>query len=314
MPEPQRFPARERLRADIERLAVPRHPRASPEALQLAEDYIAGEMSAAGLRVERQPFPWHGREYHNVLGTLDGTDPARPWVVVGAHFDSVAGSPGADDNASGAAAMLEVARALGRERLAATVQCVGFNLEEIQNPLGGLRFGGGGVHAVGSFRIGSRAYARALRSRGQALAGALVLEMLGFTGPRQVVPAVVQLAKKMPKVGDFIAAIGDGGSGALLDTFARAAEGVVPVVTLTVPLKGWLVPDTRRSDNARFWDEGYPALLVTDTADLRNPHYHRASDTPETLDYEFLERATMAVWETVREIAGCQVRTPPRRR
>jgi len=303
MPEPQRFPARVRLRADVGRLAVPRHPRTSPEALRAAEDHIAGELGAAGLRVERQIFTWHGREFHNVLGTLDGTDPARPWVVVGAHFDSVAGSPGADDNASGVAAMLEGARALGRERLPATVQFAGFNLEEVQNPLGGFHFGGG-VHAVGACRIGSRAYVRWLRSRGQALAGALVLEMLGFTGPRQVVPAAVQLVKRMPKVGDFLAAVGTADSGALLEAFARAAEGVVPVVTLAVPLKGWLVPDTRRSDNARFWDEGYPALMVTDTADLRNPHYHRASDTAETLDYEFLERATVAVLRTVREIAG----------
>lgn len=293
MPEPQRFPARDRLRADVARLAVPRHPRVSPDALRAAEDHIAGELGAAGLRVERQLFTWHGREFHNVLGTLDGTDPARPWVVVGAHFDSVAGSPGADDNASGVAAMLEVARALARERLPATVQFAGFNLEEIQD-------------YFGNFRIGSRAYARLLRSRGQALAGALVLEMLGFTGPHQVVPAAVQLVKKIPKVGDFLAGVGDTASGALLEAFARAAEGVVPVVTLAVPLKGWLVPDTRRSDNARFWDEGYPALMVTDTADLRNPHYHRASDTPKTLDYEFLERATMAVLRTVREIAGLE--------
>lgn len=307
MPEPERIPARDRLRADVERLAVPRHPRTNLAALRAAEDHIAGELAAAGLRVERQPFLWQGREFHNVLGTLDGTDRARPWVVVGAHFDSVAGSPGADDNASGVAAMLEVARALGRERLPATVQFVGFNLEEIQNPLGEFRVGGR-VHAVGTCRIGSRAYARSLRERGQALAGALVLEMLGFTGPHQVVPAAVQLVRKMPKVGDFIAAIGDAGSAALLESFARAAEDVVPVVTLTVPLKGWLVPDTRRSDNARFWDEGYPALMVTDTADLRNPHYHRAADTADTLDYEFLERSTMAVLGTVRELAKSQVR------
>jgi len=313
MPEPQGFPARDRLRAAVARLAAPRHARESPDVLRAAEDHIAGELGAAGLRVERQLFTWNRREFHNVLGTLDGTDPVRPWVVVGAHFDSVAGSPGADDNASGVAALLEVARALGRERLPATVQFVGFNLEEVHNPLGGKHFGGG-VHAIGTSRIGSRAYARALRARGQALAGALVLEMLGFTGPRQTVPAVVQLVKKMPNFGDFIAAVGDAGSAALLDTFARAAQDVVPVVTLTVPLKGWLVPDTRRSDNARFWDEGYPALLVTDTADLRNPHYHRPTDTPETLDYDFLEKATMAVLRTVREIAGCQVRTPPRRR
>jgi Zn-dependent M28 family amino/carboxypeptidase len=306
MPEAERFPARDRLRADVVRLAVPRHPRTSPEALRAAEDHVAGELGAAGLRVERQLFTWDRREFHNVLGTLDGTESARPWVVVGAHFDSLARSPGADDNASGVAAMLEVARTLGRERLPATVQFVGFNLEEVQNPLLKMYFGGG--HAIGTSRIGSRAYARALRARGQAVAGALVLEMVGFSGPRQSVPAAVQLLRRMPKVGNFLAAVGDAASGALLDTFARAAEGVVPAVTLAVPLNGWLVPDTRRSDNSRFWDEGYPALLVTDTADLRNPHYHRPSDTPETLDYDFLERATRAVLGTVREIATRQVR------
>ena len=288
---PHEMPDLGRLEADVRLLALPRHPRAGPEALRAAEDHIARELGAAELRVERQLFTWRGAEYHNVLGTLDGSDPARPWVVVGAHFDSVAGSPGADDNASGVAAMLEVARLLRRERLAATVQFVGFNLEEIQDYLG-------------NFRIGSREYTRWLRSRGQELAGALVLEMLGFTGPTQVVPAAVQIVKKIPKMGDFLAAVGDGGSGELLAAFARAAEGIVAVQTLTVPLKGWLVPDTRRSDNARFWDAGYPALMVTDTADLRNPHYHRASDTPDTLDYAFLGDATAAVCATVRELAG----------
>ncbi len=161
---------------------MPRHPAASPAALRAAEDHVAGELGAAGLRVERQLFAWGAREFHNVLGTLDGTDPARPWVVVGAHFDSVARSPGADDNASGVAAMLEAARLLVPRAPAATVQFVGFNLEEIQNPFGALRLGND-VHALGSFRIGSRAYARRLRARGQAVAGALVLEMLGFTGP-----------------------------------------------------------------------------------------------------------------------------------
>jgi len=297
------LPVRERLLADVERLAVPRHPGTSPDALRAAEDHVAGELGAAGLRVERQLFTWGAREFHNVLGTLDGTDPARPWVVVGAHFDSVARSPGADDNASGVAALLEAARLLAPARPAATVQFVGFNLEEIQNPFGALRLGGE-VHAIGSFRIGSRAYAHWLRARGQAIAGALVLEMLGFTGPRQRVPAAVRLLAKVPKVGDFLAAVGDAGSRHLLAAFERAASGVIPVVPLTVPLRGWVAPDVRRSDNARFWDAGYPALLLTDTAELRNPHYHRRSDTPETLDYGFLAAATEAVVRTVREMAG----------
>jgi len=299
---PAGMPDRGRLRADIERLAVPRHARAHPGALAAAERHVAGELGAAGLRVERQLFTWGRREFHNVVGTLDGTDPSRPWVVVGAHFDSVARSPGADDDASGVAAMLETARLLGRRPLPATVQCVGFNLEEIQGPLDAVR--GGGAHGIGPFRIGSRAYAHALRAHGRALAGALVLEMLGFTGARQRSPAAVRLVKRVPGTGDFLAAVGDARSRPLLDVFTRAAEGVVPLVPLAVPLRGWLVPDVRRSDNARFWDQGYPALMITDTADLRNPHYHRPSDTPDTLDYDFLARATLAVVKAVRELAG----------
>ncbi|MDP3774789.1 MAG: M28 family peptidase [Gemmatimonadales bacterium] len=275
-------PDQGRLERDLRRLAVPRHPVTSPDALRAAEDFIALELDAAGLRVERQLFEWKGREFHNVVGTLDGTDPARPWVVVGAHFDSVAGSPGADDNASGVAALLEVARMLGGTRPRATVQFVGFNLEEVQDYLG-------------NFRIGSREYVRWLKARGAMIAGALVLEMLGFTGPDQVVPAAVKLVKKIPKEGNFLTAVGDRDSRALLAVFERAARDLVPLVSLAVPLKGWLVPDTRRSDNARFWDAGIPALMITDTADLRNPHYHQLTDTPETLDYGFLAKATEAV-------------------
>ena len=290
---PLEMPDRSRIEADVRALAVPRHPSNSAAALRAAEDHVAQELGAAGLRVERQLFTYRGAEYHNVLGTLEGSDPELPWVVVGAHFDSVARSPGADDNASGVAAMLEAARLLSRHDLAATVQFVGFNLEEMQSILG-------------PFRIGSRAYARRLRERGQALAGALVLEMLGFTGPRQVVPAAVRLVKRIPRTGNFLAAVGggDAGSSALLCAFARAAEGIVPVVTLAVPLRGWAVPDTRRSDNARFWDEGYPALMITDTAELRNPHYHRSSDTPETLDWDFLLKSTAAVAAAVRRLAS----------
>lgn len=285
------MPNRARLEVDVRRLATPRHAAFAPDALRAAEDLVALELGAAGLRVERQLFEWKGREFHNVVGTLDGAEPERPWVVVGAHFDSVAGSPGADDNASGVAAMLEAARLLGRSRPGATVQFVGFNLEETQDYLG-------------HFRIGSRAYVEWLRARGARVAGALVLEMVGFTGPSQVVPAAVRLVKRVPREGTFLAAVGDGGSRALLRAFERAAADTVPLVTLAVPLKGWLVPDTRRSDNARFWDAGYPALLLTDTADLRNPNYHRASDTPETLDYAFLEGVTAAVARAALHIAG----------
>ena len=289
--QPRPVPDPARLEADVRALAGVRHPVAAPEALAAAEDYVALELGAAGLRVERQLFEWRGTEFHNVVATRDGREPARPWVVAGAHFDTRAGSPGADDNASGVAALLEVARLLRGDRLRATVQLVGFNLEELQRkPL--------------HYALGSRAYARWLRSRGHPVAGALVLEMLGYTAPRQGAPPGARLLAKVPREGNFVSAVGDGRSRALLAAFRRAATPHVPVSPLTVPLRGWLLPDTRRSDNARFWDEGYPALMVTDTANFRNPHYHRASDTPDTLDYAFLASATAAVAAAVRELAG----------
>jgi len=287
-----RSPDRSRLEADVRALAVVRHRLAAPAALAAAEDHVALELGAAGLRVERQLFDWNGAEFHNVVATRDGADPTRPWVVVAAHFDSTPHTPGADDNASGVAAMLEVARLLRDERLGATVQLVGLNLEEVQNVLG-------------QFRIGSLAYARWLRARGQALAGALVLEMLGFTSPRQASLLGLRLIRKVPREGNFLAAVGgsDRRSRDLLAAFERAAAPHLPVFGMAVPLKGWVAPDTRRSDNARFWDAGYPALLITDTADLRNPHYHTAGDTPESLDYAFLARATAAVAAATRELA-----------
>ena len=287
---PRPVPDPARLEADVRALAVVRHPVAAPAALSAADDYVALALGAAGLRVERQLFEWGGAEFHNVVATRDGADAARPWVVIGAHFDTRAGSPGADDNASGVAAMLEVARMLRAEPLPATVQFVGFNLEELQRK----------PH---HYALGSRAYARWLRSRGQDVAGALVLEMLGFTHERQGAPPGARLFSDVPREGNFLSAVGDRGSRALLAAFERSAGAHLPVVGLTVPLRGWLLPDTRRSDNARFWDEGYPALMVTDTADFRNPHYHLASDTPDTLDYGFLARATAGVADAVRALA-----------
>jgi Zn-dependent M28 family amino/carboxypeptidase len=288
MREPEAIrPDLARLERDVRRIAVPRHPVAEPGPLADAEDLVALELAAAGLRVERQAFQWKAREFHNVVGTLEGADPARPIVVVGAHFDSVACSPGADDNASGVAALLELARLLAPRRFGATVHFVGFNLEEVQG------------WAPPTYRIGSREYVAWLRKRKAEVAGAFVLEMVGFTGPRQDVPAAVRLVKRVPREGTFLAAVGDGGSRLLLAAMERAADGVVPLVTLTVPLKGYLVPDTRRSDNARFWDAGWPALMVTDTADLRNPHYHQPTDTPDRLDYRFLGKVVETVAEAV---------------
>ena len=284
----------DRLRIHVAALTGPRHPRTAPGALHDAEDYIARALAALGLAVERPSFGFGGAEYRNVVATMTGLDPAAPRVLVGAHFDTVPGTPGADDNASGVAALLEVARLVVGNRLKATVEFVGFNLEEPQ----GVRY-----------RVGSHAYARAARRRGARYSGALILEMVGYTDPRpgsQRVPALL-FWKRVPRTGTFLAAIGDGASGHLLRDFAFTARAAVPelsVVTFRSPWRGWLVPQTRLSDNASFWDSGYPALMITDTAFLRNPYYHTLGDRAQTLDFPFMARVTSVVASTVVGLGG----------
>jgi len=219
-PPPDFVPDRARLGRDVRRMAVPRHPSRSMDALRAVEDFVAQELGAAGLRVQRQLFTWDRREFHNVLGTKDGADPARPWVIVGAHFDSTPHTPGADDNASGVAAMLEVARLLRGRRLAATVEFVGFNLEEVY------------AWWPPVYRIGSRAYVQWLQAQRRSVAGALVLEMVGYTSATQRAPAAVKLVRKIPEVGNFLAAVGDANSGRLLAVMERAAAGLLPLETL----------------------------------------------------------------------------------
>ncbi|MGD8698120.1 MAG: M28 family peptidase [Gemmatimonadales bacterium] len=277
-----------RLEHTVRRLEGPRHPQVTPGRLEEAEALIADAFSAAGLATQRQPFRFRGATYNNVVGTLPGSDPDLPWLLVGAHFDTVSNTPGADDNASGVAVLLEVARGLAGLNPRRTVQCVGFNLEEPQD-------------RVGTYRVGSARFAERARQERRRYAGALVLEMVGYTDPRpdsqQVPPFVL---KRVPSTGTFLVAVGDGRSRRLLQGFERSTRQHTPDLTLVTygaRLRGWTLPLTRLSDNASFWDRGYPALMITDTAFLRNPHYHMESDSADTLDYEFMAkvaRATLA--------------------
>ncbi len=285
----------QRLQDLVRQLEGPRHPDAAPSALEQAETLIADHLNAAGLFTERQGFEFRGRTFHNVVGTHPGSDPDLPLLLVGAHFDTVAETPGADDNASGVAVLLEVARLaveLGARR---TLQFVGFNLEEPQDRLG-------------TYRVGSARFARKARRERRQYAGALILEMVGYTDARpgsQTVPPLV--FKRVPKTGTFLAAVGDGRSRRLLRAFEASASAHAPeltVVSYGTRLRGYLLPLTRLSDNASFWDRRYPALMLTDTAFLRNPHYHRRSDRWDTLDYPFMAAVTRAVLAAVADAAG----------
>ena len=234
-------------------------------------------------------------------------DPSAPLVLVGAHYDSVEGSPGADDNASGVAALLEIARAFAGSppALAANdprvhVQFVAFDKEEL-----GL--------------LGSRAHCRALRARGANVVAMMSLEMLGFTSAYQtMVPGISVRSKR----GDFLAVVANAESEHLLSAFATGTGGAairavtgrpdLPIERVCVNRGTEAATLARLSDHGAFWDAAWPALLVTDTAFLRNPHYHMASDTPDTLDYAFLLKSAQKVAEALRRIADTGASRDPR--
>jgi len=293
----QRLELTERLRRHVAALQGVRHPAAAPERHRAARDYVAEALRGLGLAVELAPFVFRGRTYHNVVATVPGRVAERPRLFVGAHFDSTAHTPGADDNASGVATLIECARLVAPRAPRGAVTFAGLDLEELQT-------------ATGKYRVGSRALAREARARGEQLAGALILEMVGYCNPRpgtQIAPPFLGI--DVPREGNFLAAVGDTGSRALLDTFvagARAAAPALPVVAYRARLRGWLLPLTRLSDNASFWDARYPSLMLTDTAFLRNPHYHQWSDRSDTLDFEFMTKVTEATVGAISRITDAE--------
>jgi Zn-dependent M28 family amino/carboxypeptidase len=192
-------------------------------------------------------------------------------ILIGAHYDAVPGTPGADDNATGVAVLLELARAFAAQPGKYPVRLAAFDMEEY-----GL--------------LGSTQYAEDLKQQRQSLRLMLSLEMLGYcdsTPGSQRYPA--PLERFYPNTGNFIALVGNLTTiGDLIRLRGTIRKSGTPCELLPVPNRGLIVPQTRLSDHAPFWDRGYPAMMVTDTAFMRNPHYHQASDRIDTLDLDFL--------------------------
>lgn len=275
--------SQDKLRAHLLSLVGPRDPNEHLRALDAAADYIAGEFARCGLVVAEDPFVVDGRRFRNIVGTRPGVTAPEEQVLVVAHYDTKPGTPGADDNASAVAAMLETARLLAGRSFGRTLTFVGFTLEEY-----GYQ--------------GSRRFARQARREGRQIVGVLDLEMVGFTSPRQRLPPGIRARR----TGDFIGVVGNRNSRGLVETFAESARRSVPslpVESLVVTWNGRLLPIVRLSDHAPFWDAGYPAVMITDTAFLRNPHYHEPSDTLETLDLPFLTQVTTATAATTADLA-----------
>src|SRR6476619_3312619 len=268
---------REALREHVNALAVDIGPRtpSDPNSLARAANYVHSVFEDAGFSVREQDYQYHDQRVTNVLATVPATTEASAYYVVGAHYDTVPGTPGADDNASAVAVMLELARRLRHERIKAQVLFGAFTLEEPPAYLTGHQ--------------GSRMFVRSCQTSGDHVLGAIILEMVGVTAPRQHHPYLARWPG-YPAEGNFIGIIANWRSWrfgrAVLRGFRKNTE--LPVETLYLPFNGRILPETRLSDHASFWDAGLPALMVTDTAFFRNPNYHLPSDTLDTLDFTFM--------------------------
>ncbi len=238
-------------------------------SLEKTADYIEQEWIAEGLQPVRQSYA--DNTYHNIIAEIRGSKQLDEIIIVGAHYDTVWLSPGANDNASGVAALLELSRNLVKLNPERTVRFVAFTNEE--QPFAGLD------------EMGSRVYARLLHQQGENVVAMYSLEMLGYYSDKpgsQSYP--VPLSWFYPDQANFIAFVGNIQSGCLLwqslNAFRRHSD--FPAQGLIMSER--LVPDIRRSDHASFWDAGYPAVMVTDTAEFRNIHYHTVGDVMRTLD------------------------------
>jgi Zn-dependent M28 family amino/carboxypeptidase len=261
-----------------------------PKALHAADAFVSGELASLGYEVARQTYFADGVASSNLEVTVPGDSRANEIVLVGAHYDTVPGSPGADDNASGVAGLIEIARNLRDARPACAVKLVAFVNEE--PPF--FYFG----------EMGSRVYARAARRRGDDIRVMLSLEMLGCysdAAGSQAYPPL--LGFFYPNAGNFIAFVSNLRSRrALADVVgAFRAASAFPAEKLASP---GIVPGVSWSDQLSFWREGYPGVMVTDTAFYRYAHYHRATDTPEKLCYPQMARVVDGLATAVRALAA----------
>ena len=284
----------DRIREHIRALAGVRHPVVSPDALERAADYISASLQSLGYKVEPHLFYEGNREFRNIIATCPGTLRPEERVMVIAHYDTISSSPGADDNASGVAVLLELARVMEPLQFERTVQFIAVNLEENE------RKGDPGF-------LGSRALAARAEEEGWKIEGVVVLESVACAGETIEQKTPESLPTQLPQFGDFLLVVGNEASAELAEAFGQAIkryEISLPIQSLLVPGTGEKFPDTRRSDHSPFWDRGFKAVMVTDTCNFRNPNYHQPTDTLETLNLVFAAEVCRAVAGVVADVSN----------
>lgn len=261
-----------------------------PRALAAAAAYVIEEWRRQGYAPEEERYEVDGETCVNLVAERSGGAAPGALLLIGAHYDTVPGSPGADDNASGVAALLELSRAFTVLEPRLSLRLVAFTNEEPPFFLSRLQ--------------GSAMHARAARSRGERIVLMIALEMLGYFDARPGSQRYPPLFRWLyPDRGDFLGFVSDLRSRPLMRRAATAFRAVseFPVETCATFR---CIPGVAWSDHRSFWRQGYRAFMVTDTAFYRNPWYHAAGDRPETLDYRRFAMATDGLAACLARLAG----------
>ncbi|HXW03797.1 MAG TPA: M28 family peptidase, partial [Vicinamibacterales bacterium] len=281
-----------RLRGDVDALAVGIGERHlwRPGALRAAADHIRNEFARAGYEPTAQRFEVRGIAVENLEAVASGTGTPLSTVVVGAHYDSVQGCPGANDNGTGVAAMLELSRRFAGRPRPREIRFVAFVNEE--------------PPWFQTSSMGSVVYATEAQRHRRAISGMLSLETMGYYSDEpasQRYPAPLNLV--LPPVGNFIGFVANGRSAALLRRCLKAfrARTSFPVRGAAVPAS---IPGVGWSDHWAFWQAGYRAVMVTDTAPFRYPWYHTAGDTPDRISFDRLGQVVDGLEHVVHVLAG----------
>jgi len=285
---PDEVGLREELRANVQKLAGEIGERNMWHYAQLnaAADFIEDSFSHAGLRRRRDSYDVHGQACHNIEAEISG---ARPEILlIGAHYDSVFGSPGANDNGTGVAATLALAKRFVGRKPEHTLRFVAFVNEEPPYFL--------------SDEMGSFIYAGRCKARGDKISAMISLETIGYfsDAPHSQTYPSPGLGLFYPKVGNFIGFVSNVPSRALLRSVVALFRKHAKLPSEGAALPGF-IPGVSWSDQWSFWRQGYPGIMVTDTAPFRYPYYHSSSDTPDKLDYD---RFTLVVSAMEKVIEG----------
>ncbi|MEX0967711.1 MAG: M20/M25/M40 family metallo-hydrolase [Bacteroidia bacterium] len=288
------------LYSNVEFMQGIRHLTAGALLLQTTRDSVYNRFARYGLLPWIHHFEDSGLPGQNITGKIPGILDEEITIILDAHYDGVSHSPGADDNASGVAGMLECARILAKYNFDRSIRFIAFDLEE-EGLIGSDKY----VESGGILP-------------GENIFGVLNFEMIGYKNERpnsQSVPAGFNVL--FPDAyaelqadnfrGNFIASIANSNSRSLNDSFRTNAQKFVPqlkVIDLVLPGDGSIAPDFRRSDHASFWDAGYKAIMITDGGNFRNPNYHSATDVIDSLDFTFMTNVVKATVATAAALAG----------